>query len=76
LLYPTTKIELFVPLLAFSTYEISAWVLLSIWFVYQIWFPQQGVANWAHVGGFLAGMLTVLVLGGRTTILRLQSGTL
>jgi hypothetical protein len=27
------------------------------------------VANWAHAGGFLAGMLTVLIMGGRTTVL-------
>jgi membrane associated rhomboid family serine protease len=75
LLYPTSKIELFVPLVPVLSYDVSAWILLSLWFVFQIWFPQQGVANWAHVGGFLAGMLTVLVLGGRQTILRLQSGT-
>jgi membrane associated rhomboid family serine protease len=32
------------------------------------------VANWAHVGGFLAGMLTVLVLGGRAKILGSSRG--
>jgi hypothetical protein len=34
--------------------------------------PQQGVANWAHAGGFLAGMTTVLVMGGRRKILANQ----
>jgi membrane associated rhomboid family serine protease len=72
LLYPTSKIEIFVPVLVFLSFDVSAWILLSLWFIFQIWFPQQGVANWAHVGGFLAGMLTVLVLGGRKTILNLS----
>ncbi len=70
LLFPGNRIEIFVPILAFLTFEVPAWVLLGLWFVYQIAIPQQGVANWAHAGGFLAGMLTVLVMGGRTTILR------
>jgi len=70
LLFPGNKVEIFVPLLAFLTFEVSAWVLLGLWFVYQIAAPQQGVANWAHIGGFLAGMLTVLTMGGRGSVLR------
>ena len=50
--------------------ETKAWVLLGLWFLYQIFVPQEGVATWAHVGGFLAGMVTVLVIGGRDAILR------
>jgi len=70
LLFPGNKIEIFLPLLAFLTFELPAWILLGLWFVYQLVFPQQGVANWAHIGGFLAGMLTVLVMGGRAAVLR------
>jgi len=70
LMFPTSKIEIYVPILVFLSFEVSAWVLLGLWFIYQIWAPQQGVANWAHVGGFLAGMLTVLVLGGSQNILK------
>jgi len=70
LLFPGNKVEIFVPLLAFLTFEVAAWVLLGLWFVYQIAAPQQGVANWAHIGGFLAGMLTVLVMGGRAAVLK------
>jgi len=69
LLFPGNKIELFVPLLAFLSVEVSAWVLLGIWFLWQIFVPQEGVANWAHVGGFLAGMVTVLIMGGRMAVL-------
>jgi membrane associated rhomboid family serine protease len=70
LLFPGNRIEIFVPLLLFLTFELPAWILLGLWFVYQIAIPQQGVANWAHAGGFLAGMLTVLIVGGRQAILR------
>ncbi len=70
LMFPTSKIEIFVPILVFLSFEVSAWILLGAWFLYQIWFPQEGVANWAHVGGFLAGMLTVLITGGRSQIFR------
>jgi membrane associated rhomboid family serine protease len=76
LLYPTSKIEIFLPIVTTFSFEVSAWILLSLWFVFQIWFPQQGVANWAHVGGFLAGMVTVLVLGGRRTILNLAEDSI
>ncbi|MCC7229794.1 MAG: rhomboid family intramembrane serine protease [Fimbriimonadaceae bacterium] len=69
LLYPANKIEIWIPFL-FSFVVVSAWVLLGIWFLYQILIPQNGVANWAHAGGFLAGMLTVLIAGGRQKILR------
>lgn len=69
LLFPGNKIEVILPLLAFWSIEVSAWILLGLWFLWQIFIPQDGVANWAHVGGFLAGMLTVLVLGGRGTVL-------
>jgi membrane associated rhomboid family serine protease len=68
LLFPGHKIEvlafLFLPLVT------SAWVLLGVWFLWQILVPQAGVANWAHIGGFVAGMLTVLIMGGRHAVLK------
>ena len=70
LIFPTNKIEIYVPILVFLSFVVSAWVLLGLWFLFQIFLPQQGVANWAHAGGFMAGMLTVLILGGRRTILK------
>ena len=70
LLFPSNKIQVYVPLFLFLSFELSAWVLLGMWFFWQILVPQNGVANWAHAGGFLAGMLTVLVMGGRTAILK------
>jgi len=70
LLYPSNKVEIWFPMFLFFTTVVSAWVLLGIWFAWQILVPQQGVANWAHAGGFLAGMLTVLIMGGRAAVLK------
>lgn len=70
LLFPGNKIEIVFPVLLFYTKEVSAWILLVIWFLFQVFVPVEGVANWAHAGGFLAGMLTVLLLGGRKRILK------
>jgi membrane associated rhomboid family serine protease len=70
LLFPGNKIEIIVPILAFLAFEVAAWILLGMWFLWQVFVPQEGVATWAHAGGFLAGMLTVLVLGGRESVLR------
>ncbi len=68
LLFPSNRI--IISLLGLIEWEMRAWLLLGAWFLYQIFVPQEGVATWAHAGGFLAGMLTVLVIGGRTAILR------
>ena len=54
--------------------EIPALVFLGIWFLFQLWqggwgvlHPQAGggVAFFAHIGGFLFGMLTVYVVAVR-----------
>lgn len=67
LLFPASKIEVWV---LFLTFVADAWKLLGGWFLFQILFTHEGVANWAHAGGFLAGMITVLVMGGRSAVLK------
>lgn len=69
LLFPSNKIEVLIPII-FIPLVVSAWILLGLWFLWQILIPQEGVANWAHAGGFMAGMATVLIMGGRSTILK------
>jgi membrane associated rhomboid family serine protease len=69
LLFPGNKIEILIPFIPVPLVS-SAWVLLGGWFLLQIFFQQEGVAHWAHAGGFLAGMVTVLVLGGRKEVLK------
>lgn len=70
LLFPTHRITLMFFPFVWIQFEVAAWIMLGLWFVWQILFPQAGVANWAHVGGFLAGMMTVLVGGGRLKLLK------
>lgn len=70
LLFPGNRITVVVFPFVFWPFVVAAWVLLGLWFVFQIVFPQAGVANWAHVGGFLAGMVTILILGGREKALK------
>jgi membrane associated rhomboid family serine protease len=68
LLFPSNRLHILI--LGIWEFVTKAWILLGLWFLYQIFVPQEGVANWAHIGGFLAGMVTVLVIGGRDAILR------
>jgi membrane associated rhomboid family serine protease len=70
-LYPTSRIGALIPLgfLAFPA-RIYAWVFIVLWFGLQLFSgiaslggdaaAQGGVAYWAHVGGFLAGLLLIL----------------
>ncbi|MDI9635117.1 rhomboid family intramembrane serine protease [Kamptonema cortianum] len=69
LLYPGSQIKVFVPPFFFWLFSVPSWAMLGLWFVWQIVFPQPGVANWAHAGGFMAGMATILVMGGRNAVL-------
>lgn len=70
LLFPGNRIQFTILPFVFFTFSLVAWVVLGLWFVFQIAVPQEGVANWAHAGGFAAGMLTVLILGGRVKLLK------
>jgi membrane associated rhomboid family serine protease len=54
--------------------ELPAWIFLGIWFFLQAWqggfsvmHPEQGggVAFFAHIGGFLFGVLSVYVFRKR-----------
>ncbi len=70
LLFPSNRIQIIVFPFIFTPFTLAAWILLGLWFLWQILFPQEGVANWAHAGGFMAGMATILIMGGRQAVLR------
>lgn len=78
LLYPHAKVVSLVPIfIILHIMVIPAPVFLGLWFLLQLLqgtfsmngTAAQGVAWWAHVGGFVAGYLLVrfLVQRGRTT---------
>lgn len=69
LLFPKAKVDvLFIFIIFFRIFAIPAWIVLGIWLAIQIFSgvatptDAGGVAYWAHVGGFVAGLaLTVPV---------------
>jgi membrane associated rhomboid family serine protease len=64
-LYPRAKVQTLVFFIFITTIRLPAWVFLGIWFVMQLFEgtfgAAQGVAVWAHVGGFLFGLLVALI---------------
>lgn len=78
LLYPRARIVTLIFIIFFvTTMEVPAALLLIYWFVIQLFsglstvgrfalHDAGGVAWFAHVGGFLAGMLLLSLFGGRS----------
>lgn len=76
-LYPHARVVTVVPLfLLFPLVEVPAFLFLLLWFLLQFWqgsaalldagrASSGGVAWWAHVGGFAAGIALLLVLKPR-----------
>lgn len=67
LLFPKAKVDvLFIFIIFFRIFAIPAWVVLGLWLGIQIFSgvstPSDvgGVAYWAHVGGFVAGLVLTL----------------
>ena len=69
ILYPAAKVVTLIPVFVFPWFvDIPAFIYLGIWFVSQLSSGLismgavgdfGGVAWWAHIGGFMFGMLTV-----------------
>jgi membrane associated rhomboid family serine protease len=62
ILYPYAKIKTLIFIFVFiTTVEMPAVVMLTIWFVLQLVFSHfaAGVAWWAHIGGFIFGLVTI-----------------
>lgn len=66
LLYPKANVRVFVALYFYwQAINVPAWVVLGLWFLMQFigaaGSPADGpgVAFWAHIGGFVAGMALV-----------------
>jgi len=74
LLFPHARVASLVPILfIFTVIQVPAALFLLVWFVSQLfsgWLTiggtgGSGVAWWAHVGGFLFGMLSVYLFARR-----------
>jgi rhomboid family protein len=78
LLYPSARVLTLVPLIIFFTFIwLPAWIVLGYWFVLQflsgaatsIAYSNRtgggGIAFWAHVGGFLAGLIMIKLMPQR-----------
>jgi membrane associated rhomboid family serine protease len=74
--FPRARILTFVFIIIFIyTFEVPAWLMLIYWFVLQLFggfdaiaesqYGQGGTAFFAHVGGFIAGMVLIYMLGTR-----------
>ncbi len=71
-LFPRSRVITIIPLLfLWPILELPAPLFLGIWFVLQFWSgtlaiaqDAAGVAWWAHIGGFLAGLACAVALGG------------
>lgn len=77
ILYPRARVLTLVPFFFVFFVWLPAWVVLGYWFIAQFLSGaatsiashsggSSGIAFWAHVGGFLAGMLLVKVFPGRS----------
>jgi rhomboid family protein len=76
-LYPKARVLTIVPLIIFFTFWwLPAWIVLGYWFLLQflsgtatsIAYTSQsggGVAFWAHVGGFVTGIILIKVFRER-----------
>jgi rhomboid family protein len=69
LLYPRANVHCFLWIIIFfRIITIPAWILLSLWFGMQLVSglasapASSGIAFWAHVGGFLSGLLLLFLL--------------
>lgn len=68
ILYPSAKVLTFVPIFFIPYFfEVPAFIFLGIWFLFQFLGAagstgsSVGIAWWAHVGGFLCGIIFLKV---------------
>jgi membrane associated rhomboid family serine protease len=78
-LYPRVKVYTLVPLGFFTTtYALPAWVMLLYWAGLQLLggfgAGEGGVAFWAHVGGFIAGVVLVKLFARRDRVVLHSAG--
>lgn len=79
LLYPRVRVRTFFP--PFFLFHVPAWFVLVFWFAGQVLLGQaalspmrpdasSGVAVWAHIGGFVTGVILVRLFEDRGRVRR------
>lgn len=80
LLYPRVRVKMLIPIIIIPWFvQVRAWVVLIMWFGWQLLsgFEElgklrgdvsSGVAVWAHVGGFVAGLLLIRLFVDRELV--------
>jgi membrane associated rhomboid family serine protease len=73
ILYPRSRVQTFIPIGYFMTLKtLPASILLAFWFVLQLFNgvlslgaaeDVGGTAFWAHIGGFVLGVVVALLIG-------------
>src|SRR5437773_7719255 len=85
LLYPRVRVHTLITLgFFFTTVTLPAYVILGFWFLLQLLLgtvgaisgAQGGVAAWAHVGGFVAGLLLIKLFANSEYLERRRGGML
>jgi membrane associated rhomboid family serine protease len=79
-LFPTARVICLIPLGCFmTTAAVPAVIVLLLWILSQIvsvgaiggrGVAGGGIAYWAHIGGFVAGMVLILLMGGKRILRR------
>ena len=80
ILYPNARVLSLVPVFIVFLAEVRAYWVLLIWIVLNIFQGVVGlgiergggVAHFAHIGGFFAGILLISLLGGQKLVARQQ----
>jgi membrane associated rhomboid family serine protease len=76
-LYPRARILTLTLFIVITLIEVPAWAYIGFWFLYQLLFGftellsqgnVSGVAYFAHIGGFVAGVLTALIYRRRRQV--------
>ncbi|WP_072776702.1 rhomboid family intramembrane serine protease [Marivita hallyeonensis] len=69
LLFPKARVDIFIFFIVFfKILPIPAWIMLGLWFAMQVFggfgspSDEGGVAYWAHVGGFVIGLVLTIPL--------------
>lgn len=78
--YPRSRVQTFIPIGYFMTLRaLPASILLAFWFILQLFNgvlslgvaeDVGGTAFWAHIGGFVMGVVVALVMGRKQNVKR------